>query len=63
MKNLDGMLKASEKKGLLQKAGKVSADAEHPLMNPGLNIQRMSELKNDNEPRKNGHFVRFKILN
>jgi len=57
------MLKASEKKGLLQKAGKVSADAEHPLMNPGLNIQRMSELKNDNEPRKNGHFVRFKILN
>jgi len=63
MKNLGGMLKASEKKGLLQKSDKVSTYTEHPLMDPGLNTQRMSELKNDNKPRKNGHFVRFKILN
>jgi len=34
--------------------------AEYQLINLGLNTQRESKLKNDNDTSKNGHLARFK---
>jgi len=48
------MLQASEKKRLFQKAHKVPDDAEQSLMALEVSTPKMSQLKNDNEPSKNG---------